>query len=204
MSTPKLESFTIFPDTVTGGDATTGNVVLDGPAPDGGVVVNVSSRSPFVEAPATVTVSPGQSSESFPIGTKEVLGPTEAIVRASIPDRNSKEAKVHLVKEDGKIPVVQTAQSGGTAYIACTWQEVPNGTGYEFEYTCSQPAFIKNVQSAMPPNFSPQPGNGSANTSQYQASLSSVPAGTYTINVICIVTGQEESYVGVPATILVG
>ena len=67
---PALVSFTLSPTTVKGGNSSTGTVVLNGPAPAGGVVVRVSSMSPLVTVPFSVTVAPGTTSATFTAKTK--------------------------------------------------------------------------------------------------------------------------------------
>ena len=67
---PALVSFTLSPTTVKGGNSSTGTVVLNGPAPAGGLVIRLSSMSPLVTVPYSVTVAPGTTSATFTAKTK--------------------------------------------------------------------------------------------------------------------------------------
>jgi thermitase len=65
-----LQSLTISPTSVTGGSSATGTVQLSGPAPAGGVVVQLrSSNTNNATVPSSVTVPAGQTSASFTIRT---------------------------------------------------------------------------------------------------------------------------------------
>jgi hypothetical protein len=59
-------------NTVSGGQDLTGTVTLSAPAPSGGVVVQIQSSDSHVTAPATITVTQGQTSATFKISTKRV------------------------------------------------------------------------------------------------------------------------------------
>ncbi len=59
--------------TLIGGNGLTGTVTLNGNAPAGGAVVSLSSGNLLVSVPATVTISPGQSSAAFSVSTSPVL-----------------------------------------------------------------------------------------------------------------------------------
>jgi len=63
-----LQSFTVAPTSLLGGNSSTGTVTLTAPAPVGGTVVSLSS-TPNASVPATVTVPAGSSTATFPIGT---------------------------------------------------------------------------------------------------------------------------------------
>lgn len=69
--------------TLPGGNATTGNVVIDSLAPFGGVVVNLSANSSLAAVPATVTVAQGQDNANFPVTSSPVLTPTNVLITAT-------------------------------------------------------------------------------------------------------------------------
>src|SRR6185503_2445367 len=69
---PSLKSLTISPATISGGAQPQGIVMLNGQAPAGGALVSLSSNSPMVSPPASVTVAPGSFSASFSIPTSSV------------------------------------------------------------------------------------------------------------------------------------
>ena len=68
-----LISITISPDSVLGGNSTTGTVGLDQPAAAGGVVITLaSSDDALAQVPATVTIPSGSTNASFTITTSLV------------------------------------------------------------------------------------------------------------------------------------
>ncbi len=65
-----LQSLTIRPTSVWGGDSATGTVTLSAPAPAGGVVVQLrSSNSGAASVPSSITIPAGQRSARFAIRT---------------------------------------------------------------------------------------------------------------------------------------
>jgi hypothetical protein len=79
---PSLVSLTLVPNTVRGGTPSTGTVVLNGPAPAGGVLVRLSSSNPIlVNVPSSVTVAAGSTSASFTARTR--FTPTRTVVTVS-------------------------------------------------------------------------------------------------------------------------
>jgi len=69
---PTLQSLTLAPTAVSGGATATGTLVLSGPAPAGGIKVELSSSKSDAKVPATVKISPGASSVVFAITTSKV------------------------------------------------------------------------------------------------------------------------------------
>jgi hypothetical protein len=68
---------------VTGGGSVTGTVTLSGPAPAGGVVVNLNSSHPAAAVPASVLVAAGLSAASFTVATQLVSQATLVAITAS-------------------------------------------------------------------------------------------------------------------------
>ena len=67
---PTLESLTLNPSTVVGGNSSTGTVSLNAPAPAGGAVVRLSSSNTNVATvPTSVTIPAGQTRATFTIRT---------------------------------------------------------------------------------------------------------------------------------------
>jgi hypothetical protein len=78
-----LNSLTLMPANVIGGQAATGIVGLTGPAPTSGTVVNLASANSAASVPSSVTVAAGASSASFPITTAIVSATTLGNISAS-------------------------------------------------------------------------------------------------------------------------
>jgi hypothetical protein len=66
---PVAAGLSLQPNTVTAGSPSTGTVTLDCEAAAGGAVVNLSSSSPDVTVPSTVTVQQDKLTATFPIST---------------------------------------------------------------------------------------------------------------------------------------
>jgi hypothetical protein len=69
---PRVESFVLNPDTVTGGGTTRGTITLSSPAAAGTVITLTSSPSGVANHPATVTVPTNSRTVSFTFGTNSV------------------------------------------------------------------------------------------------------------------------------------
>src|SRR5207248_7960127 len=81
---PALSALSLNPTSVSGGAASTGTVTLSGPAPNGGVVVGLSSGNAAVATvPASVTVAAGATSASFTVSTIFSCATASATIAAS-------------------------------------------------------------------------------------------------------------------------
>jgi hypothetical protein len=78
-----LLSFTITPLLQTGGEPVTGTVTLDGPAPDGGAVVALTSSGQDARPPSDVSVGSGNRTTTVTIPTAGVSHATEVIITAT-------------------------------------------------------------------------------------------------------------------------
>lgn len=67
-----LGTVTVTPNNVIGGQTATGKANLTGPAPAGGIVVNLSDNSSALSTPPTVSIAAGTMSGSFTVGTSAV------------------------------------------------------------------------------------------------------------------------------------
>jgi hypothetical protein len=75
-----ISSLGMSPASTTGGNPASGTVTLSGPAPAGGAQVALSSNSPAVSVPASVTVAAGAASASFNAATSPVATPTAVTI----------------------------------------------------------------------------------------------------------------------------
>jgi hypothetical protein len=81
---PILSKFTISPSTVTGADATNGQIVLGSAAPLGGLIVSLSTTNAGASVPATVVVPAGSTSVEVPITTIPVASNTTGTVTVTL------------------------------------------------------------------------------------------------------------------------
>jgi len=79
---PSLKSITLTPASISGGAQGGAIVMLNGQAPAGGAVVNLSSDSPSAMPPALATIPAGSYSVTVPIPTNAVAANTLANIAA--------------------------------------------------------------------------------------------------------------------------
>ncbi|MGQ9656752.1 MAG: S8 family peptidase [Fimbriimonadales bacterium] len=79
----ELQSLTVSPTSVLGGNSATGTVRLSAPAPAGGVVVQLRSSSGRAQVPSTVTIPAGATSANFTIRTNSGGFITTATITAT-------------------------------------------------------------------------------------------------------------------------
>ncbi|HYY59670.1 MAG TPA: fibronectin type III domain-containing protein, partial [Pyrinomonadaceae bacterium] len=147
---PSLKSFTISPGTISGGAQPQGIVMLNGQAPAGGAVVSLSSNSPMVSPPASVTVAPGSFSASFPIATSNVTANTTATVTASY-NGAAAQARVTLTPQQPPASLTlsptSTTGAGGGSFATVTVAS-PSPTDEVLQVASSNPA-VASVPGGM-------------------------------------------------------
>ena len=114
---PAVASVSLVPSTLIGGDASTGTVTLNIPAPDAGIVVTLSSDNANAQPQANVTVPGGASSATFSVTTSMVTNQTIANISASC---------------NGTVSAALTLNTPGInlLYLAPTGQYVPIPTPF--------------------------------------------------------------------------
>jgi hypothetical protein len=139
---PSLKSLTISPATISGGAQPQGIVMFNGQAPAGGAVVSLSSNSPFVSPPASVTVAPGSFSASFPIPTSGVTANTTATVTATY-GSTSVQAQVTLTPQPPPssltLSPTSTIGTGGSSFATVTIAS-PSSTDQVLQVASSNPS----------------------------------------------------------------
>lgn len=78
-----LNSVSVSPATVTGGQSATGTVNLTGAAPASGAIVSLTSANPAASVPSSVTVPASSSSANFAVNTSTVGSTTVGNITAS-------------------------------------------------------------------------------------------------------------------------
>src|SRR5882672_4137996 len=79
-----LSSLSLNPTSVTGGNSSTGTVMLSGPAPTGGAQVTLSSsNTTAASVPSSVTVAAGATSATFTVSTSAVAASTSVTISAA-------------------------------------------------------------------------------------------------------------------------
>jgi hypothetical protein len=79
-----LSSLTLSPSVLSGGGASTGTVMLTGPAPSGGAAVTLRSGNPSAAAvPPGVTVAAGKTAATFTVTASKSTRNTSAVISAT-------------------------------------------------------------------------------------------------------------------------
>jgi plastocyanin len=130
----RLSSLVFSPNSVVGGNTTTGYITLSAPAGQSGFTVNLSTMQSAVLLPMTVQFSPGSSTTNFAVTTNNVASTINATVLAT--DGNGYSAKgvltltqqlnpgaVSITPNYRYAPQSTTVAAGSTV----TWTNDPNG-----------------------------------------------------------------------------
>ena len=138
---PSLKSLTISPASISGGAQPQGIVMLNGQAPAGGALVSLSSNSPMVSPPASVTVAPGSFSTSFPIPTSSVTVNTTATITASYNGATS-QAQVTLTPQQppASLTLSPTSTTGTGGSSATVTIASPSSTDEVLQVASSNPS----------------------------------------------------------------
>lgn len=83
VSAAALNSVSVNPTTVIGGQSATGSVNLTGAAPGGGATISLSSANAAASVPSSVTVPAAASSATFPVTTSSVSSSSIGNISAS-------------------------------------------------------------------------------------------------------------------------
>ena len=78
-----LSGLTFLPTSVQGGSPSTGTITLNGPAPSGGLTINLASSDPSTTVPSSVVVIAGSTSATFTTSTSPVATSTSATITAT-------------------------------------------------------------------------------------------------------------------------
>jgi hypothetical protein len=150
---PSLKSLTISPSAISGGAQPQGIVILNGQAPSGGAFVSLSSNSPLVTPPASVTIAPGSSSASFAIQTSPVTANATATVTANYSGAAA-QAQVTLTPQQPPSSVTlnptSTTGTGGGSF-ATVRVASPSSTDEILQVTSSNPAVASVPNGVMIP-----------------------------------------------------
>lgn len=86
---PPSAAVKISPNTITGGNATTGTITLNGKAPAGGLTLTLSADDIHVGVPATVTVSAGKTTATFAVTSTPVTVDTQVEIKCVNGDQSA-------------------------------------------------------------------------------------------------------------------
>lgn len=82
--TPALSALSLDPTTVGGGASTTAQVTISSPAPQGGMLVNLSSSKSTAQVQSSVKIPEGHASATFAVSTTAVTAATTVTITATL------------------------------------------------------------------------------------------------------------------------
>ena len=176
---PILQSVSLSPTTVTGGNNVTGTIFLNSPAPAGGVEATLSTTNLVAKPQPTVTVPAGQTSVNFTVTTSTVSSNTPVTITAIIGSA-SQSASMTVTPGTAPTPAPTPAPSSTpapTATLAAPSQISPAadsrflpGTNITFDWSDVSAAASYTIQISDQTSFSPLIVNQNVTASQFSTS----------------------------------
>jgi Nidogen-like/HYR domain len=185
-------SFSVSSPSISAGDTATGTILLDAPAPAFGVPVTLSSNSPRVTMPATVTVAPGAVTRTFSITASNITARTPVSITATL-DGLSQSAPLTLLPPppvSALTLATDTATAGDTVSAQVTLADMAPDGGTVVTLSSSNPA-------AQPSQPTVEVAEGST-TATFNVSTSAVASST-----AAIISASSNDDVTVSATLIV-
>jgi len=124
-----LQGISVSPANTVGGLTTTGTVTLGSPAPAGGTLVNLTTNSPFISVPPSVTVAGGATTALFSISVTSVSGTTPATISATEGSTSMTAALTIAPVALSSLSIAPSALAGGTSALGTVILNGPAGTG---------------------------------------------------------------------------
>jgi hypothetical protein len=173
---PSLKSITLTPATISGGAQGGAIVMLNGQAPAGGAVVDLSSDSPSAMPPALATVPAGNYSVTVPIPTNVVSANTLANITVGW-NGISVQSPLTITPQGqpASIALSPASVSGITSSFATVTMAAPSATDQIFQISSSNAAAALTANSVTIPAGSTTGGffiNTAAVSTQTLATIS--------------------------------
>ena len=149
---PSLKSISMNAGTISGGAQVGAIVMLNGQAPAGGAVVDLSSDSPAAMPPALATVPAGTSSVSISIPTNQVSANTVANISATW-NGASVQSPLTITPQGqpASITLSPASVSGSAGSFATVTMAAPSSTDQIFQVSSSNPAVAGVSNSVLIP-----------------------------------------------------
>jgi hypothetical protein len=173
---PSLKSITLTPATISGGAQGGAIVMLNGQAPAGGAVVDLSSDSPSAMPPALATIPAGSYSVTVPIPTNAVAANTLANIAAGW-NGISVQSPLTITPQGqpASITLSPASVSGITSSFATVTMAAPSATDQIFQISSNNAAASLTANSVTIPAGSTTGGffiNTAAVSTQTLATIS--------------------------------
>lgn len=142
-----LTSVTVNPSVVTGGQSSVGTVNLSGPAPAGGAGIALGSSSGAATVPASVVISEGLSSTTFPVGTTPVASQVNATIAASYLTEMKTATLTINAPSLASLVLAPTTVTGGSPSTGTVTLNSPAAAGGQFVNLSSSKPSVAGVPS---------------------------------------------------------
>ncbi|MEQ1932648.1 MAG: PQQ-binding-like beta-propeller repeat protein [Fimbriimonadaceae bacterium] len=139
---PKILTFVLTPSGVVAGNAATGTITLDKPAPIGGTVVSLADNSAALNTPSSVSIPHGQSSVSFAVGTTATTVPIQRQVKATLDGIPTTRNVWILLPDLATVTSSQTTLVGGSSATGTLTANGTPGNGFIVNLTSSGPQLV--------------------------------------------------------------
>ena len=173
---PSLKSISLTPSTISGGAQGGAIVMLNGQAPAGGAVVDLSSDSPSAMPPALATIPAGSYSVTVPIPTNAVAANTLANITAGWNGASVQSPLAIMPQgQPASIALSPASVSGITSSFATVTMAAPSATDQIFQISSSNAAASLTANSVTIPAGSTTGGffiNTAAVSTQTLATIS--------------------------------
>lgn len=141
------------PKSVTGGSSASGSVLLNGPAPAGGAVVNLWTSGTPAFVPSSVTVPAGSTSSSFKITTVETFEGAQPVITAFY--NGTRKTAALMVKPTPALSSVSAKPGSVVAGGSATGTVIlnaaaPTGGMVIALWTSGSPAFVSKKSVTVP------------------------------------------------------
>jgi len=149
---PSIKSLIINPTSISGGAQAGAVLMLNGQAPAGGAVIDLSSSSAAALPPASATVLAGNSSVSFSVPTNNVTASTLATITASWNGGSAQDQiTVTPQGQPASITLSPATVTGSAGSFATVRIAAPSATDQIFQMTSSNPSVASMSSSVQIP-----------------------------------------------------
>lgn len=174
-----LTSIVISPSSVVGGNQSSGNVSLTGPAGPGGTTVTLSSTGASLSMPSTVTIGAGNVAATFAIGTFGGNTQTSSTVTAALGSVSKTGTLIITVATLSNVTLNPTIVSGG---LSSTGTVYLNGAAGSNSVKVS--LISNNAAATVPSSVVISAGQGSASFTVKTVSVPAQKVATITAKVV--------------------
>lgn len=138
---PSIKSYTINTSSISGGAQTGSIVMLNGLAPAGGAVINLTSDSAAAQVPASVTIPAGSASTNVTIQTNSVSANTVATITATW-NGSSGQAQLTVLPQAQPVSISLSpaSTSGQNGSFATVTMAAASSTDQILQMSSSNPA----------------------------------------------------------------